>query len=131
MNSNERMFTAEIDDNILDQFHVDTKSVKPYIPLAEFNAPEDFIWEPYQIKWRRSSDYTYASVEGPFQNISNPTLDDLRKFNWPKPAEVEDPIKWRENAAKVRQSTDRALIIDIPPENLITMFEAAVEFGNY
>jgi len=108
------MFTAVIDDTILDKFHVDTKSVKPSIPLAEFNAPEAFMWEPYQIKWRRSSDYTYAPVEGPFQNLSNPTLDDLKKFNWPKPAEVEDPVKWQENATKVRQSTDRVLVARMP-----------------
>jgi hypothetical protein len=74
------MFTAEIDNDILDMFHVDTNSVKPSIPLTEFNAPEEFMYEQFQVKWLRSTDFTYAPVEGPFQKITNPTLDDLKKF---------------------------------------------------
>ena len=109
------MFTAEIDNDILDMFHVDTNSVKPSIPLAEFNAPEEFMYEQFQVKWLRSTDFTYAPVEGPFQKITNPTLDDLRKFRWPTPVELEDPEKWKERAQRIRQETDRALVARMPP----------------
>ena len=109
------MFTAEIDNDILDMFHVDTKSIKPSIPLAEFDAPEEFMYEQFQVKWLRSTDFTYAPVEGPFQKIANPTLDDLKKFRWPTPTELEDPEKWREKAQRIRQETDRALVARMPP----------------
>ena len=33
------MFTAEVDDEILDRFDIDTYSTTPSIPLRAFNAP--------------------------------------------------------------------------------------------
>jgi uroporphyrinogen decarboxylase len=33
------MFTAEVDDDILDRFDIDTYSTTPSIPLRAFNAP--------------------------------------------------------------------------------------------
>ena len=77
------MFTAEIDDDILDRFHVDTKSIKPSLALADFNAPEEFIDRPWAVKWRRSTDFTYATIEGPFQKIETPSLEDLKNFPGP------------------------------------------------
>lgn len=70
------MFTAEIDENILNRFHVDTKTVTPSRALMDYDFPEEFIDRPWMVKWRRSTDYTYAPVEGPFQKIANSTLDD-------------------------------------------------------
>ena len=109
------MFTSEVDTDILDRFHVDTKSLKPSIPLSEFDYPEEFSYAPFDVKWRRSTDYTYAPVRGPFQNTANPSLDDLKNFKWPTPAEVENPVEWREKSAKLRQETDRALVARMPP----------------
>ncbi len=108
------MFTAEIDEDILDRFSVDTKSIKPSLALADFNAPEEFIDRPWAVKWRRSTDYTYAPMEGPFQKIAYPSLEDLKSFPWPKPSEVEDFVKWGEKARKMRQETDKALIARLP-----------------
>jgi len=109
------MFTAEIDDEILDRFHVDTKSIMPSLPLKEFGIPEVFTDRPWGVKWRRSTDYTYAPVEGPFQKIANPTVEDLRNFKWPKPSEVENFSQWREKARRIRQETDRALVARVLP----------------
>ena len=108
------MFTAEIDEDILDRFSVDTKSIKPSLALADFNAPEEFIDRPWAVKWRRSTDYTYAPMEGPFQKIAYPSLEDLKSFPWPKPSEVEDFVKWGEKARMMRQETDKALIARLP-----------------
>jgi uroporphyrinogen decarboxylase len=104
------LFTAEIDDDILERFNVDTKSLKPSIALDEFNAPEEFIERPWDVKWRRSIDFTYAPVAGPFQEMVNPSLDDLKTFKWPSPSDIEDFAKWGERAYKIRQKTDRALV---------------------
>ena len=69
---NSMIFTAAIDDDILDRFHVDTKSVKPSIPLEEFDAPLEFYDRPWEVKWQRSDDFTYAPVKGPFQGMVDP-----------------------------------------------------------
>jgi uroporphyrinogen decarboxylase len=108
------IFTAEIDDDILERFNVDTKSVKPSLPLDEFNAPEEFIERPWDVKWRRSIDFTYAPVVAPFQKMVNPSLDDLKKFKWPSPSDIEDFAKWGEKAQNIRQKTDRALVARMP-----------------
>jgi uroporphyrinogen decarboxylase len=109
------MFTAEIDGDILDRFHVDTKTVTPSRALSDYDFPEEFIDRPWAVKWRRSTDYTYAPVEGPFQKIAHPTLDDLKSFKWPKPSEVEDFSQWREKGKKLRRESDKALVARVPP----------------
>ncbi len=109
------MFTAEIDEDILDRFHVDTKTITPSRPLSDFNFPEEFLDRPWGVKWRRATDFTYAPVEGPFQKISNPTVDDLKKFSWPKPSEIEDFNQWREKGKRFRQETDKALVGRVVP----------------
>jgi uroporphyrinogen decarboxylase len=109
------MFTAEIDQDILDRFHVDTKTISPSRPLSDFNFPEEFLDRPWGVKWRRSTDFTYAPVEGPFQKISRPTVEDLKNFPWPKPSELEDFTQWREKGKRFRQETDKALVGRVVP----------------
>jgi uroporphyrinogen decarboxylase len=108
------IFTAVIDDDILDRFHVDTKSVKPSFSLDEFNAPEECMDVPWKVRWRRSEDFTYAPMEGPFQKLVHPSIEDLKTFRWPSPLELEDPTKWKEKAQRARQETDRALVGRLP-----------------
>ena len=109
------MFTAEVDEDILDRFHVDTISIKPTIAQKEFGAPVEFIDLPWQVKWRRSTDFSYAPVEGPFQKTDQPTVDDLKRFRWPRPSDIEDFPQWREKAKRIRQESDRALVARMPP----------------
>ena len=108
------MFTAEVDRDILDRFQIDTISIKPTLSQKEFGIPDEFIDRPWAVKWRRSSDFTYAPAEGPFQKIDRPTVDDLRRFPWPKPSEVEDLKQWREKAKRTRAESDRALVARLP-----------------
>ncbi len=108
------MFTAEVDPDILDRFHIDTVSIKPTLSQREFGIPDEFIDRPWAVKWRRSSDYTYAPAEGPFQRIDRPTVEDVRRFPWPKPSEVEDFKQWGEKARRTRGETDRALVARLP-----------------
>ena len=109
------MFTAEIDGDILDRFHVDTKTVTPSRPLADYDFPDEFLDRPWGVKWKRSTDYTYAPIEGPFQKIARPTPEDLRGFVWPKPSQIEDFSQWREKGKKLRQECDKALVARVPP----------------
>ncbi len=109
------MFTAEIDEDILNRFHVDTKTVTPSRSVSEFGIPEDFVDRPWGVKWRRSTDYTYAPVEGPFQKIVKPTVEDVKNYPWPKPAEIEDFAQWREKGKRLRQESDKALVARVVP----------------
>jgi uroporphyrinogen decarboxylase len=107
------MHTAEVDDDILERFHIDTKSVKPSLPKKDFNAPEEFA-DVWGILWKRSVDFTYAPVKGPFKDLAEPSLDDLNRYRWPRPSEIEDLPAWREKARRIRQETDRALVARLP-----------------
>jgi hypothetical protein len=53
---------------------------KPAIPASEFNGPEEAIDPTWNVKWRKSTNFTYVPVEVPFQKIIIPSLDDLKKF---------------------------------------------------
>lgn len=108
------MFTAEIHDEVLDILNIDTKSVKPSVPLNDFNTPAKFEDPNWKITWKKSSDFTYAPVYGPFQSIAEPNLDDIKRFTWPKPYEIEDPLKWKEKAKRIRDESDRALVARLP-----------------
>ncbi len=109
------MFTAEIDEDILNRFHVDTKSVGPSKSISDFGIPEEFVDQPWGVKWRRSTDFTYAPVEGPFQKIAEPTADDVKNYKWPKPSEIADFTAWREKGKRLRQESDKALVARVVP----------------
>ena len=124
------MFTAEIDEDILNRFHVDTKTVTPSRAISDFGIPEEFVDKPWGVKWRRSSDYTYAPMEGPFQKLINPTADDVKNYTWPEPAEMEDYAIWREKGKKLRQESDKALVARVTP-GIFTLAQFMRGFENW
>ncbi len=109
------MFTAEIDDDILDRFHVDTKAVTASRPVSDFGVPEEFEDRPWRVRWRRSSDYTYAPVDGPFRRVARPAAEDVTRYPWPKTPEIADFTEWRERGKLLRQESDRALVARVVP----------------
>lgn len=109
------MFTAEIDDDILNRFRVDTKAVTASRPVSDFGIPEEFVDRPWGVRWRRSTDFTYAPVDGPFQRIAQPTPEDVKRYTWPKASEIADFTEWREIGKRLRQESDRALVARVVP----------------
>jgi len=107
------MFTAEIDEEILHKFDIDTINATPSIPLSSFNGPETFYDKLWKITWRKTDAATYSPMDGPFFK-ENGTLAALKAFEWPKPAEMEDPKKWKEKVQSLRPKTDRALVARLP-----------------
>ncbi len=124
------MFTAEIDEDILDRFHVDTKTITPSISLSDFGIPEEFVDQPWGVRWQRSTDYTYAPVEGPFQKIADPTLEDLKRYKWPKASEIVNFTNWREKARRLRQASDKALVARVMP-GIVTYAQFLRGFENW
>jgi len=109
------MNTADVDDEILDRFHVDTKSLSLGCSIDDFDSPRDVFDPLWKVKWIRSPDYTYAPLEGPFQKITQPGLKDLKEFPWPKAREIMDFEALGKKAEKERSKSDRALIGRLPP----------------
>jgi uroporphyrinogen decarboxylase len=124
------MFTAEIDEDILERFHVDTKTITPSISLSDFGIPEQFVDQPWGVRWQRSTDYTYAPVEGPFQKIADPTLEDLKRYKWPKASEIVNFTNWREKARRLRQDSDKALVARVMP-GIVTYAQFLRGFENW
>ena len=113
--ANPLMNTADIDDKVLDRFHVDTKCLSDSCSIDDFDSPEKVFDPLYKVNWIRSRDFTYAPVEGPFQKITQPTLKDLENFLWPKAYELMNFELLRKKAEEERAKSDRALIGRLPP----------------
>jgi uroporphyrinogen decarboxylase len=124
------MFTAEIDEDILDRFRVDTKTITPSISLSDFGIPEEFVDKPWGVRWQRSTDYTYAPVEGPFQKIADPTLEDLKRYKWPEASDIENFRNWREKARRLRQESEKALVARVMP-GIVTYAQFLRGFENW
>ena len=110
--ANPVMFTAEVDEEILDLFDIDTWCGTPTISLKDFAAPETFQ-DKWKVIWKRSDVHTYSMVDGPFWGEKG-TLEALRRFQWPKPSEIEDLKRWSETVKGLREKTDRAILCRFP-----------------
>lgn len=107
------MFTAEVDDGVLDRYDIDTYSATPSIPLRDFGEPETFQDKAWKVMWRKTDVATYAPIDGPFHGEKG-TLSALKAFQWPKPSELENVKRWLEKAHGLRGRTDRAIIARLP-----------------
>jgi uroporphyrinogen decarboxylase len=107
------MFTAEIDDEIIEKFDIDTSFASPSVPLRDFNGPEIYHDKNWKITWQKDDVGTYSPVSGPFFKEKG-TLSALEAFEWPKPTALEDLKKCKEKVGSLRRSTDRALIGRLP-----------------
>jgi len=106
-------FTAEVDEDILDRLGVDTIHLNPSRSFSEFAEPKEFV-DPFQTKWSLSNDHTYAPTWGAFQHLENPCVDDLRRFRWPTPEELQYPLSMvRDRAREICKRSDRARVFGV------------------
>ena len=106
-------FTAEVDVEILDRLDVDTIFLNPSRPLSAFAEPKEYV-DPFQTKWILMDDHTYAPVGGVFRNLENPSVDDLRRFQWPTPEMLQFPTSMvRNKAREISARSDRARVFSV------------------
>lgn len=106
-------FTAEVHEEILDRLDVDTIFLNPSRPLSAFAEPKEFV-DPFQTKWILMDDHTYAPVEGVFRDLENPSVDDLRRFQWPTPEKLQFPPPIvRDKAREISARSDRARVFSV------------------
>ena len=110
--ANPAMFTAEVDKEILDLFGIDTLCGTPTVPFKDFAGPDTFQ-DKWKVTWKKSDVHTYSMVNGPFWGEKG-TLEALRRFEWPKPSELEDKNRWRGRIGGLREKTDRAILCRFP-----------------
>ena len=65
------------------------------------------------MTWRRAPGENFISIDGPFQKLTNPTPRDLEKFSWPDPNDSDYCRGFREQARKLHQDDDRAVILNL------------------
>lgn len=104
------------DEEILEQFNVDTRGV--YLGKADsFVETEEIGGEFYKdelgVLWKKSTKGGhYINFLGPFENIENPTIKDLENYKMPDP---DDPGRYRELIKKAKylyKNTDYAIVLD-------------------
>jgi len=104
--------TVLVDEAMVERFQCD---VRPLIygapPDAEHDISGSAFIDEFGVTWRRHSDTHYINANGPFQQLPDPTPDDVARFRWPDPA---DPSRYQglgERAKTPRGATDYAVPI--------------------
>ncbi len=104
------------EEALLKRFDIDTRQLK----LGDFkNKPRRIIdtncyVDPWGAVWKRAPDSFFLNVDGPFKN-SDPTIEDLERFQWPDP---DDPGLYeglKEKAEFLRKSSDFAIVLNVAP----------------
>ena len=110
-----RAQTVLPDDSILDHFHIDTQAMV----LGDFSSrsareigPDAFV-DAWGTTWKKAPDGHFINVDGPFQKIE-PSIDALEAHGWPSPKDPDLYLGLSERAEFLRNTTDRALILNLP-----------------
>lgn len=115
-----RSRTAVPHEALLKMFEVDCRGISPGQPEVgqdkEVDNPQFFhsFQDEYQVIWSRAEGGHYINTWGPFEFIDEPKLRDLERFAWPNP---NDPGRTRgvpEEARRLHQETDYAVILNLP-----------------
>ncbi len=110
-----RSATTLPDEAIIERFGIDTRCARPGKPHGDSGPDIDansFVDE-WGVTWRRAPEENFISVDGPFQKLTDPTPRDLEKFSWPDPNDPDYCRGFREQARKLHQDDDRAVILNL------------------
>lgn len=103
------------DDSILERFDIDTRG----IVLGDYKGgpgkviDENTVIDIWQTTWKRAPEGHYINIDGPFQK-REPSIDDLDKFEWPDPDNPGLYEGLADKAAKLRNNTDCAIVMNMP-----------------
>ncbi len=107
---------ADPSEAVLQRLDVDLRGVWFGLPdhSPEETVDENSFWDEFGVLWKKPEGGHYINVSGPFQR-GEPTLADLERHPWPDP---RDPGRTRgmlERARHLRQETDYAVVLNLPP----------------
>jgi uroporphyrinogen decarboxylase len=114
-------------EDLLTHYGVDFRTVQmKRSPRGHLAVPlgQDSFRDEYGITWKKSA-YDYAPVTAPLQEA---TISDLRQAVWPDPSDKARVEGVREEARRLREGTDFAVVADIIDRG---PFELAVKLRGY
>ena len=103
------------DERMLERFDVDFCGIR----LGNFRGgnyrelDSTTVIDAWGTTWKRAEGGHFINVRGPFQD-AEPRLEILESHTWPNPDEPGLYEGLREQAAHLRKTTDRAIILDLP-----------------
>jgi uroporphyrinogen decarboxylase len=102
------------DEAILCRFEADARPLLLATPLGrpERKLSEDTLLDEWGVTWTRHGGSHYINTDGPFCHLADPTLQDLEKYDWPEPADPGRFAGLRDQARKLHEETDYAVIIN-------------------
>lgn len=110
-----RSATTLPDEAIIERFGIDTRSARPGKADAatgrEIDA--DNFMDEWGVTWRRAPGETFISVDGPLRRLADPAPRDLEGFKWPDPSDPGYCCGIREQARKLHEKEDRAVILNL------------------
>ena len=117
---------AVVDEQILDLFGVDTQGVKPGVSdrwlEKQSQQDESVLWDEWGF-WRNysSATGTYFLDHGPL--AGEISLNSIMNHAWPVPDDPGRIRGLRQNILDLRSQTDRAIILSLPTNFILTSFE--------
>ena len=110
-----RSGTVIPDVAILERFDIDTRGMVLGGPEGrpEQTLEGGRLLDEWSSIWAKPSDGHYINVDGPFNALAEPTVEDLEKIVWPDPS---DPGRFRglsERAKALHEGTDCAVVMTL------------------
>jgi uroporphyrinogen decarboxylase len=97
---------------VLQQLGVDLISVKLASP-AKKEPPRtsgELVFDAWGVGWQRIEHQSGSYLEAMYHPLEDATLDDLKRYHWPDPAELADGERTAEAAKRLFEDTDLALV---------------------
>lgn len=103
---------AEIDEEVLDLFNIDTRYVRSIPPDCWEKSPEDYLFtDQWGVPWRKHKDSFYYDIARFIHNEI--TLDDIHKIKWPVLLSDESIEEMRKKAAQLSGQSEKCLFTDV------------------
>ena len=107
---------------VIERFGIDTRYVR-LKPPRNFKVqiePDNSYVDEWGTRWKKpESSFYYDPVDWPLKDA---TVGDLERYNWPDPHDPGRTEGLREEAQRLRENTDYAIIADTP---VLGIFESA------
>ena len=106
---------AEPDEEILQQFSIDTRYVRIKRPknFSVEMAPDNSYIDEWGTKYVKPETSLYYDAVPPYP-LENASINDLEKYRWPDPNDPGRVEGLEEKARQLYQNTDYAIVADTP-----------------
>ncbi|MFQ5851588.1 MAG: uroporphyrinogen decarboxylase family protein [Candidatus Binatia bacterium] len=115
--TSKRSMTAVPSERVLQLLDVDARGLTPGGPdlRPDEDIDETAFIDEWGVLWKRPEGGHFINTGGPFQQMDEPTVADLEKYDrWPDPRDPGRVRGLREKARKLHEETDYAIVFQLP-----------------